>query len=60
MRQLVTSEVEVSYRLQAIRYLGAQGDGQALRALQQVMLSSNEQPSIRDAATQAHAEISGR
>jgi len=50
----------VSYRLQAIRFLAAQGDGQALGALQQVMRSPNEQPSIRDAAAQAVTVISGR
>ena len=60
MRQIVTSNVELPYRLQAIRYVGLQGDGQALGALQQVMQSSTEQPSIRDAAAQAHAMIAGR
>ena len=60
MRQLVTSNAEVGYRLGAIRFLGLQGDAQALPALQQVMQSSNEQASIRDAAAQAHAMIAGR
>ncbi len=60
MRQIVTSNVELPYRLQAIRYVGLQGDGQALGALQQVMQSATEQPSIRDAAAQAHAMIAGR
>jgi hypothetical protein len=58
MRQLVTSQAEPAYRLQAIRYLTGQGDRQALGALQVLMQSPNEQPSIRDAATQAHATIS--
>ncbi len=58
MRQLVTSQVEPGYRLQAIRYLAAQGDQQSLSALQAVMQSPNEQPSVRDAAAQAHAIIS--
>jgi HEAT repeats len=60
MRQLVTSGADVSYRLQAIRFVAAQGDGQALGALQQVMQSPTEQASIRDAATQAVAAIAGR
>ena len=60
MRQLVTSGAEPGYRLQAIRFLAAQGDRQALPALEQIMQTSTEQPSIRDAATQAHATIAGR
>jgi HEAT repeat protein len=60
MRQLVTANVDVSYRLQAIRFLAALGDGQALAPLQQVMRSPTEQPSIRDAAAQAYATISAR
>lgn len=60
MRQLVTSPAEPGYRLQAIQYLTKQGDRQALAALQLVMQSPNEQPSIRDAAARAHAVISGR
>jgi HEAT repeat protein len=57
MRQIVTSEAEPAYRLRAIRYLTAQGDQQALPALQALMQSPNEQPSIRDAAAQAHRAI---
>ena len=60
MRRLVTSEAEPAYRLQAIRYVTAQGDRQALGALQVVMQSTNEQPSIRDAAAQAYRALSGR
>ena len=60
MRQLMTSEAEPSYRLQAIRYVTTQGDQQALPALQAVMQSSSEQASIRDAAAQAYRAISGR
>ena len=60
MRDLVTSNAEPNYRLQAIRFVSAQRDGQALGSLQQVVLASNEQPSIRDAAAQAYATISGR
>jgi hypothetical protein len=60
MRRLMTSEAEPSYRLQAIRYVTAQGDQQALAALQALMHATNEQPSIRDAAAQAHRAISSR
>jgi HEAT repeat protein len=60
MRQLATSQAEPSYRLQAIRYLTAQGDRQSLAALELIMHSPHEQPSIRDAAAQAHAAISAR
>ena len=60
MRQLVTSQAEPSYRLQAIRYLTTQGDQQALGALRVVMQSPSEQPSIRDAAAQAYRVIGGR
>jgi len=60
MRQLVTSNAEPSYRLQAIRFLTAQGDQQAVQSLQQVMQSPTEQPSIRDAAAQAHAALTGK
>jgi HEAT repeat protein len=57
MRQVATSPVEPGYRLQAIRYLSAQGDQQALATLHVLMTSPNEQPSIRDAAAQAYAAI---
>jgi HEAT repeat protein len=57
MRDLVTSDAEVAYRLQAIRFVKAQGDRQALSALERVMQSPTEQPSIREAAAQAHAAI---
>lgn len=60
MRQVATSQAEPGYRLQAIRYLSAQGDQQALATLQVLMHAPNEQPSIRDAAAQAHAAISGK
>ena len=58
MRQVITAQVEPGYRLQAIRYLSEQGDKQALPALQVIMSSPTEQPSIRDAAAQAHSVIS--
>ncbi|HYE92056.1 MAG TPA: HEAT repeat domain-containing protein [Terriglobales bacterium] len=60
MRQVLTSQAEPSYRLQAIRYVTAQGDQQALASLHVLMHAPNEQPSIRDAAAQAHAAISAR
>ena len=60
MRQVATSGTELSYRMQAIKFLTAQGDRQSLPALQQIMQSSAEQPSIRDAAGQAYAAITRR
>lgn len=60
MRQVATSQAEPSYRLQAIRYLSAQRDQQALAALNVLMHSPTEQPSIRDAAAQAYSAISGK
>ena len=60
MRQVATSGAELSYRMQAIKFLTAQGDQQSLPALQQIMQSPTEQPSIRDAATQAYAAITHR
>jgi hypothetical protein len=59
MRQVATSQAEPGYRLQAIRYLSAQGDQQSLATLHVLMNSPSEQPSIRDAAAQAYAVISG-
>jgi HEAT repeat protein len=58
MRQVIGSQVEPGYRLQAIRYLSEKGDKQALPQLQVIMSSPTEQPSIRDAAAQAHSVIS--
>jgi HEAT repeat protein len=60
MRQVVASQVEPGYRLQAIRYLTAQGDQQALGSLQMVARSPTEQPSIRDAAAQAYTALGGK
>ncbi len=57
MRDVVTSQVEPNYRVQAIRYLGNQGDQQSLGTLQAIMNAPNEQPSIRDAASQAFHQI---
>ena len=60
MRQVAASGAELSYRMQAIKFLTTQGDQQSLPALQQIMQSPTEQPSIRDAATQAYAAITHR
>ena len=60
MRQVLTAQVEPGFRLRAIRYVSAQGDRQALAALQAIMHSATEQPSVRDAPAQAHgAALSG-
>ena len=60
MRQIAASGAEPSYRVQAIKFLTTQGDQQSLPALQLIMQSPTEQPSIRDAATQAYAAITRR
>jgi HEAT repeat protein len=56
---VVTSDAELTYRLQAIRYLATQGDRQAVSALQQIVHAPGEQPSIRDAAARALTTIGG-
>jgi hypothetical protein len=60
MRQVVSSGVEPGYRLRAIQYVAAQGDAQALGALQTVMNSPTEQPSVRDAARAAYRTLGGK
>ena len=60
MRQVASSGAELSYRVQAIKFLTTQGDQQSLPALQLIMQSPTEQPSIRDAASQAYAAITRR
>jgi HEAT repeats len=60
MRQIAASGAEPSYRVQAIKFLTTQGDQQSLPALQLIMQSPTEQPSIRDAASQAYAAITRR
>jgi hypothetical protein len=60
MRQVMSSGDELSYRLQAIRFLEAHGDRQSLVALERIMQSPTEQASIRDAASRAHAAIARR
>jgi hypothetical protein len=57
MRNVAAAQVEPGYRLQAIRYLAAQGDEQSLGTLHTIMNSPSEQPSIRDAASAAYAQI---
>jgi HEAT repeat protein len=59
MREVAASQAEPGYRLQAIRYLSALGDQLALGMLQGLAQAPGEQPSIRDAAAQAYAAISG-
>lgn len=58
MRQMVTSEAEVMYRVGAIQFLAEQGDQGAVPLLQQVMASPDEQPSVREAAERALIDIS--
>ena len=60
MRQVVSSPVEPSYRLEAIRYLSVQGDRTSLGMLSQLMQSPAEPQSLRDAARQAYGVISAR
>ena len=59
MRHVLASDGDPSYRLRAIQYLTANGDRQALGALQVVMQSPNEQASIRDAAARAYRALGG-
>src|SRR5262249_11389347 len=58
MRQLTVSDADVSYRVAAMRFLAEHGDKEALPLLQQVINSSQEQPSVPEAAAQSHAAIS--
>jgi HEAT repeat protein len=60
MRQVADSQVEPGYRVQAIRYVAAHGDQQALPVLQRIMQSPTEQASVRDAAAQAFASLGGK
>ena len=60
MRDVATSSAEPTYRLQAIRFLTAQADRQSLAALQRIMTSPSEQPSVRDAAAQAYHAIQSK
>ncbi len=58
MRDVVTSEAEVMYRVGAIDFLATQGDKDAIPLLQQVAASADEQPSVREAAERALTTIS--
>ncbi len=58
MRRVVIADAEVSYRLGALGYLGRHGDARDLPLLQQVLDATGEQPSVVQAARQAHASIS--
>jgi len=60
MRRIVTSDAEVSYRIQAIRFLTGKADREALSSLQQVMHSPTEQRSVKEAAAQAYAVIAAK
>ena len=57
MREVATSETDLAYRLGAIRFLGDHNDRDAVPALQHVVDSPHEQPSIRQAAEAALAAI---
>jgi HEAT repeat protein len=60
MRDVAASAAEPTYRLQAIRFLTAQADRQSLDALQRIMTSPSEQPSVRDAAAKAYHAIQSK
>ncbi len=60
MRQLAASDSDVSYRIRAVRFLGRNGNQDDLSLLQQVLESQNEQPSVKEAAQNALAELSNR
>ena len=60
MRQIVTSESDVTYRRRAVRFLGRNGNQEDYSLLRQVMDSQNEQPSIVEAAQNAYADLSTR
>ena len=60
MRQVAGSQAEPGYRVQAIRYVAAQGDQQSLPVLQRIMQSPTEQQSVRDAAAQAFSSLGGK
>ncbi len=58
MRELATSESDVSYRLRAVRFLGRNGNQEDLALLQQVLAARNEQPSVVEAAQIAYTALS--
>ena len=57
MREIATSEYELRYRLEAMRFLGKHNDHEAIPALQHVAASPHEQPSVRQAAEAALSAI---
>jgi len=57
MRQLAMSDVDVTYRMAAMRFLARQGDQEALPLLQRLLDSPREQPSILEAAAQTQEAI---
>ncbi len=60
MRQLAVSKSDISYRIRAVRFLGRNGNQEDFPLLQQVMESRNEQPSVVEAAQNAHTDLSTR
>jgi hypothetical protein len=60
MRQVVASQAEPGYRLQAIRYLSAQGDQQALGTLHVLMNSRASSPPSATRPAQAYTAIGGK
>ena len=58
MREIATSESDVSYRLRAVRFLGRNGNQEDLALLQQVLAARNEQPSVVEAAQNAYTALS--
>jgi HEAT repeat protein len=57
MREVVTSEAEVMYRVGAIQFLAEHGDQDAMPMLRQVIASQDEQQSVREAAERALVTI---
>ncbi len=58
MREIATSESDVSYRVRAVRFLGRNGSQEELALLQQVLAAQNEQPSVVEAAQNASTALS--
>ncbi len=58
MRELATSESDVSYRLRAVRFLGRNGNQEDLALLQQVLAARNEQPSVVEEAQNGYTALS--
>lgn len=58
IREIATSESDVSYRVRAVRFLGRNGNQEDLALLQQVLAARNEQPSVVEAAQNAYTALS--